>query len=240
MRGQKEYFGEFVDSIDEAVLRIRQDFGETLSIMHRVMSRMNFISDMVMYSKCAIYLATLQEDVGEFRNAVQALRAALAKIVEYREERLKQSLDADAPDNATTAMSITVDNKKIGDLEIKMRTVYEAWEELILRKERDRVRREQEETPLDDAEGDEEQLEVKLCKEELRNKDLFEREIDVAQWQIENRLRNKLEDKKFFGETDMTLHALHADLLMNLYRCEIKLGKEMTVIKRQTQDLLKT
>jgi hypothetical protein len=27
---------------------------------------------------------------------------------------------------------------------------------------------------------------------------------------------------------------------MNLYRCEVKLGKEMTVVKRQTQDLLVT
>ena len=29
-------------------------------------------------------------------------------------------------------------------------------------------------------------------------------------------------------------------MLVNLYRCEIKLGKEMSVVKRQTQELLKT
>ena len=51
-----------------------------------------------------------------------------------------------------------------------------------MRKERDRVRKEQGESPLDEDEGDEEQLEVKKCIEELRNKDLFEREIDVAEW----------------------------------------------------------
>jgi hypothetical protein len=62
--------------------------------------------------------------------------------VEYREERMKRTLDADAPDNASTAMSITIDNRKISDLELKMQTIYETWEELILRKERDRVRRE--------------------------------------------------------------------------------------------------
>ena len=27
---------------------------------------------------------------------------------------------------------------------------------------------------------------------------------------------------------------------MNLYRCEVKLGREMTVVKRQTQDLLRS
>jgi len=42
-------------------------------------------------------------------------------------------------------MSITVDNKKIGDLESKIKTVYDTWEALILRKERDRERREREE-----------------------------------------------------------------------------------------------
>lgn len=76
-------------------------------------------------------------------------------MVEYREERLKQSLDS--KDNVKTSMSITVDNKKIGDLEAKIQTVYETWEQLILRKERDRERREREEPPLDEDEGDEEQ-----------------------------------------------------------------------------------
>lgn len=33
---------------------------------------------------------------------------------------MKRTLDSNASDNATTAMSITIDNKKIGDLEQKM------------------------------------------------------------------------------------------------------------------------
>jgi len=120
MRGQKEYFGEFVDSIDEAVIRVRRDFVETFNVMHRILTRMDFVPDMVMYCKFSIYLASLQEEVGEFRNAVQALRSALGKVVEFREERMKRTLDSDAPENASTAMSITIDNKKIGDLELKM------------------------------------------------------------------------------------------------------------------------
>jgi hypothetical protein len=156
MRGQKEYSGEFVDAMDEAVLRVRQDFVDTLNVMHRILSRMEYVEDMVAYCKCSIYLANLQENVGEFRNGVQALRAALGKVVEFREERMKRSLDSGAEENATTAMSITIDNKKIGDLEQKMETIYQTWEELILRKERDRVRKENSEAPLDEDEGDEE------------------------------------------------------------------------------------
>jgi hypothetical protein len=51
-----------------------------------------------------------------------------------------------------------------------------------LRKERDRVRREKSDAPLDEDEGDEEQLEVQQCLDELRDKGLFERDIDVAEW----------------------------------------------------------
>jgi|TARA_B110000285_G_scaffold173990_1_gene195040 hypothetical protein len=71
-----------------------------------------------------------------------------------------------------------------------------------LRKERDRVRRERSDAPLDEDEGDEEQLEVQQCLDELRDKGLFERDIDVAEWHKENKVRSSLSDKKFFSETD--------------------------------------
>lgn len=79
-------------------------------------------------------------------------------------------------------MSITVDNKKIGEIESKIQAVYEAWEQMILRKERDRERREKEATPLEEDEGDEEQQEVQRCIEELKNKDLFEKGIPYEEW----------------------------------------------------------
>jgi hypothetical protein len=95
---------------------------------------------MVMYCKFSIYLSNLQEDSGEFRNSVQSLRAAINKIIEYREERMKQCLDG--KDNPVTSMSITIDNKKIQECEHKLDKIYKTWEQMILRKERDRVRKE--------------------------------------------------------------------------------------------------
>ena len=55
---------------------------------------------------------------------------------------MKATLDSQA--SPTASMSITVDNKKIGDLEMKIRSDTNRWKELILRKERDRVRKESE------------------------------------------------------------------------------------------------
>ena len=88
----------------------------------------------------------------------------------------------DSSDAVGTAMSITVDNKKISELETKINSVTSRWKELVLRKERDRVRKEAEDEPLDEDEGDEEQDEVRACLEELKDKDLFEKEIDRDGW----------------------------------------------------------
>lgn len=99
-------------------------------------------------------------------------------------------------------MSITTDNKRVGDLEARISKVTETWRELILRKERDRERREAEKDPLDEDEGDEEQEEERLCASELHEKDLFEKQIDSAEWHKENKEMTKLAGKRFFSEQD--------------------------------------
>ena len=137
-------------------------------------------------------------------------------------------------------MSITIDNKKIGDVEARIQAVYEAWEQMILRKERDRERRLKEQPALEEDEGDEEQLEVQKCIDELKNKDLFEKGISYEEWRRTMKQRNQLVGIKYYNEQEQIVHSLHCDLLLNLYRCEIKLGKEMQVVKTQTSKLLQT
>lgn len=106
-----------------------------------MLTRLDFISDMIFYCKISVYLSNMLEDCGEFRNAVQILRSSLGKVTEYREEKMKSRIDQ--KDMPSTVMSITIDNKKIGDIEDKIDIVYSTWEGLILRKERDRERREE-------------------------------------------------------------------------------------------------
>jgi len=67
---------------------------------------------------------------------------------------MKATLDSD--DSVTTSMCITVDNRKIGDLEAQIGKITSTWRELILRKERDLERKRIEKPALDDEEGDEE------------------------------------------------------------------------------------
>lgn len=114
-----------------------------------------------------------------------------------------------------------------------------------MRKERERERRVLKEAgedelgrPLEEDEGDEEQLEVQKCIEELKNKDLFEKGISWEEWRKTMKLKNSTVGVKYFNEQEQIIHSLHCDLLLNLYRCEIKLGKEMQVVKTQTNKLL--
>jgi len=169
-----------VATIDELVFKAKASLIDAFSVIHRILTRLPFLEDMIFYSKVTIRFCQLLEESGDFRTAVQSLRSAVGKVVEYREERLKKTPDFKAC--PATSLCLTVDNKKILDLENKMDIVFSTWEGLILRKERDRERREKEEGELEEDEGDEEQHEVAKCIEELKEKDLFERNIDLTEW----------------------------------------------------------
>ena len=70
MRHQREYPLDFMQNLDELIIQVKNNFCEAFNIMHRILTRMTFVEDMIMYSKFAIYLASLQEDLGEFRAAI--------------------------------------------------------------------------------------------------------------------------------------------------------------------------
>lgn len=75
--------------IDEVLLKTKHDFVETLNVIHRIFTRNNTVFDIVMYSKCSIFLASFLEEIGEFRTAVQTLRSAIGKVIEFREDRMR-------------------------------------------------------------------------------------------------------------------------------------------------------
>lgn len=70
MRNQKEFYGEFVDQLDEHVIKVKNFFVESFNVLHRIMTRESFVENIIMYIKFSIYYANLQEETGDFRNAV--------------------------------------------------------------------------------------------------------------------------------------------------------------------------
>ena len=61
---------------------------------------------------------------------------------------MKTTLDSE--DSVTTSMCISVDNRKIGDLEHQIQKISATWRELVLRKERDLERKRLEQPALDE------------------------------------------------------------------------------------------
>ena len=70
MRNQKEYFGEFVDVLDSHVIKVKNQFVEAFNVIHRVLTRESFVSNVIMYMKFSVYYSNLLEETGDFRNAV--------------------------------------------------------------------------------------------------------------------------------------------------------------------------
>ena len=148
MRNQKEYYGDFVDLLDKHVIACKTLFAEVMDMIHRVFTRDNFIENIILFAKFSVYYANLLEEKGDLRMAVQTLRSSIQKVVEYREERMKTTLDSE--DSVTTSMCISVDNRKIGDLEHQIQKISATWRELVLRKERDLERKRLEQPALDE------------------------------------------------------------------------------------------
>lgn len=125
--------------LDAHTLAVKAKFVEAFNVVHRVLSRESFVDNIILFSKFSIYYANLLEEAGDFRSAVQVLRTSLQKVVEWREERMKSTVDTG--DGPRTSMCISVDNKRIGELEARTAEVNSTWCELIRRKERDLSRR---------------------------------------------------------------------------------------------------
>ena len=56
--------------LDEHVIKIKNQFVETFNVIHRVLTRESFVSNITLYLKFSIYYSNLLEETGDFRNAV--------------------------------------------------------------------------------------------------------------------------------------------------------------------------
>jgi hypothetical protein len=70
VRNQKEFQSEYVDTVDEHVIKVKNQFLDMFNVINRVLSRELFCDNIIMYVKFSIYFANLLEETGDFRNAV--------------------------------------------------------------------------------------------------------------------------------------------------------------------------
>ena len=70
MRNQKEYYGDFVDLLDKHTINVKNQFLESVDMIHRILTRDSYIENIIMYSKFSVYFANLLEEKGDLRQAV--------------------------------------------------------------------------------------------------------------------------------------------------------------------------
>ena len=93
----------------------------------------------LLYLITSIYLANLCEEERDYRAGIQIMRAALSRLIETREHRIKSSTEYSSNQN-TSMYAPHLNEFKIKETEKEKEERYKTWENLILSKERSRVK----------------------------------------------------------------------------------------------------
>lgn len=201
-------FGEISESTYASV---QQRWGEieaplrsALDSALRVLTLKSDLGDPLTVLNLGLTFVHLSEAAGEYRAAVQTLRRLQGEVVKVREAWMTRGVEArrdfDLP------LCISTSPVRVAALRKEIRTQFMVWKHATERKLRDLARKK----PLDEDEGDEEQWEV--VKNAGEREQLEKEEAEHA---LESVL---LEEQK-------DLHALHVQILMNLYKCELELER---------------
>jgi hypothetical protein len=240
VRKKMEHYFE-LKSQGELVEADRVDFKEVLLRVHQILSKNTLYKKelILIYLIASIYLANISEEDGDYRTCIRIMRSALSRVVDARENRLKNNLDYLS--NPISAMHVHLHGYKIHETQKAKEERYKTWENLILRHERDRVRQKSNQTPLDDDEADEEESEIhRIEKEKHAFQDFIIKQRPPVEG--ENEKKAKWEEKdyyEFYSTLDDLLNDLHIEVLACLYRCEIKQGNEFRKINLDTTKMLK-
>lgn len=194
--------------IDEPILtrwpEIRNVLQEALDVVFRVLGSRVDSQDVITVLNIAQTLAVFQEESEEYRYAVQTLRSALNTVQETREKLFKRGVKSD--EDKDLASCITADPETLKKIRSDWRSACVLWEHSIAAALRNSTRKK----ILDSDEALEEETEV-LVKTKERER-LSEEEKDLSR-------------VPSIPETEIILNTMHAEVLCNLYRCELKLDK---------------
>lgn len=219
IRRKMEQFFE-LKSQGELVSVERVNFKEILLRVHSILAKNTQTKRelTLIYLISSIYLANLCEEDGDFRAAIQIMRSALSRIIDTREHRLK--ISSQYSTNPVSAMHVSLHKNKIQEMQKGKEERYKVWENMILRKERERIRQAQGLPPLDEDEADEEATEIDRIE---REKHLFQAYLikQKAENEEEKKREPKWIEKEFYelySTLDDLLNDLHIDVLACLYR----------------------
>lgn len=243
IRKKMEQFFE-LKSQGELVEVERVQFKEILIRIHQILAKNNQNKKeiVLIYIISSIYLSNTCEEEGDYRTSIRIMRAALARIVEAREHRLKSNLNYS--NNPISAMYAHVHGCRIKETQKAKEQRYKVWETLILRNERERERVLNSQPALDEDEADEEVSEIERIEREKHGLQDFiiKQRQQEPEGEEEPKPQEEWEEKEYYqhySTLDDLLNDLHIEIFSCLYRCEIKEGNEFKDINLKTTKMLK-
>lgn len=182
--------------------------------------------DVLWISKMSLQLAKMLEEAAEFKESCQILRNCYQKIVDYRDEKIL--LRIESKNELLLPFCITCSNPKISNMLSKIGDKYFTWKMNLERKIR-RVKR------------------TKMRKHEFAPEEEDEEEDEVFRF-AKQFFKDGLKDEEFFkniemtriSELDMVINCIQVDVLINMVRCEIKLGDLSKTAKQHKADVIRS
>jgi len=231
--------GELLDYLAGDIKELAEKSVKSLSVLvlasHRILNKLKLI-DPLLFAEISLETGLIYEHLQDYRTAVQVLRSSMSRVVEWRENAMKVS--ADGSENWISPMYITTNNYFIEDIEKKIHKAVEDWTDAVLREERQKQRKSEHKALLEQDEADHEFYDIKELTARTSDSSLSSEDLKDNKKQLEEDI--KKHQKRFYSDLEGLLASLHCDMLVCLYRSELKLGRTMEGVKNATTRVLKS
>ena len=222
--------GELLDYLSGDIKTLAVDaikaIGGVVLASHRILNKMRII-DPILYGEITMQAGEIQEKIQDYRTGIQVLRAGISKIVEYRESIMK--VGADGSENWISPMYITCNNFVIDNIEKQIKKSIEDWTNKVQREERQKARKAEHKALYENDEADHEFTEIQRASK-------LEEKQESEQGNLDQDIQ--MQRKRYYTDLEGLLVSIHCDMLVCMYRMELKLGRHMEGVKNQTQKLL--
>lgn len=220
---------QLLEYISKDIHNLSRELARSLSAVlltsQRILSKLRLI-DPVLFAELAVTAGEYSERQSDYRTAVQVLRAAASRVAEWRENALKTGVSG--RHNCISPLYISCDNVFVHQVEEKLRSALQLWTDAVLKEERQRLRKREHQVLLEPDEVEDEFFDIKSVKRvEEKREEKEELMRDIKKYQ-----------KRYYTDLEGLLMSLHCDIMVSLYRNELKLGRTMEGVKLQTTKIL--
>ncbi len=229
-----DYFAADIRSVSATAIK---SLSGVVLTAHRILNKLRLL-DPVLYGQIALQAGEMYERLQDYRVSIQVLRSGMSRIVECRENAMK--MGADGNENWVSPMYITCNNYFIDTIEKRMSRALDDWTDVVLREERQRVRKAEHKPLLESDEADHEFFELKAAVSAKPVVPDAEKEEEEKKTEQDKALLEDISKhrKRYYSDIEGLVAALHCDMLVCLYRTELKLGRTMEGVRNQTTRVL--